>query len=433
MSLNILVVGAGLAGPALASLLQRSSITSAHHITVVERNPSLRTAGQQIDIKAQGIPILKKMNLLKTMRQHCVAETGFEFLDKNDNMIAQFGVNPVDKRGFGLTSEYEIMRGDMVKVLYDDSLSQRAEVEKEQSQSTRGSLTYEFDKSIETLEQSASHAEVTFSDGQRKRYDLVVAADGQASRTRRLAFGKEISDASFRSMGLHTGYFDVPRLPNENSVARGHSAQQRLFITRPSGRPVTGVYIFTKKDFEGLRGSYDQSIEKQKEIWIRNLDGLEWQKERFAEGIRNCTDFYAHEQGQVRMEKLYKGRVVLLGDSGYCPSPFTGLGTTSALIGAYVLAGELARNGTNVDAALENYQKLAKPPVTALQHLPTENMGFLFPSSRLGVWVLSSVMRAIYKLGIDKMMPDIMDSAGGTKWSLPEYPEMKFNADEPST
>lgn len=101
------------------------------------------------------------------------------------------------------------------------------------------------------------------------------------------------------------------------------------------------------------------------------------------------------------------------------------LGTTCALIGAYVLTGELARHGTNVEKALENYQKTIKPPITELQRLPMGNMGLLFPSSRLGVWMLSGVTKLIYKLGIDKMMPD-MDSAGGTKWTYPEYSELKF-------
>lgn len=324
MSLNILIVGAGVAGPALASLLQRSTVTSKHHVTVVERSPSLRLSGQQIDVKAQGIPILQRMNLLTTIRAHCVAETGLEIVDKDDKMLAQFGVNPADKSGFALTSEYEIMRGNMVKVLYEDSIALRSKVEQEQKQPAEGSLTFEFGKSITALAQTTSTPEVTFSDGQKKRYDLIVAADGQSSRTRSLAFGQQTSDASFKSLGIHSAYFDVPRLSSESGLARGYFTQSRFLVTRTSGRPVTGLYIFTKKDGEDLRKSYNQPIEKQKEAWMRILKGSEWQEERFVEGLKNCQDFYAHEQGQVKMDRLFNGRVVLLGDSGYCPSPFTG-------------------------------------------------------------------------------------------------------------
>ncbi|PVH91060.1 FAD/NAD(P)-binding domain-containing protein [Periconia macrospinosa] len=424
MPLRILIVGAGVTGPAFASLLQRFSVTSAHHVTVIERSPDLRLSGQQIDFKAQCIPILKKMNLLSVMREHTVAETGVEVVGNDDKAVAQFGVNPADKNGYALTSEYEIMRGDMIRVFYQDSLAQRARVEMEEKQSIKGSLTYEFNKSIEALHQSASSAEVTFSDGQKKDYDLVIAADGLFSRTRRLAFGRDINDAAFKSLGIHTCYFDIPRIASEGGLARMHLMPSCFFLTRTSGRPVTGAYVFTKKDSETLRASYSKPIEEQKKIWLRTMEDSDWQKERFVEGLKTCDNFYAHEQGQVKMDEFYKGRVALVGDSGYCPAPFTGLGTTCALIGCYVLAGELARHGDDVDTALKNYQKLMKPPIEELQHLPW----LPFPASRMGVWIATSIAKWIYKLGIDKMLPD-RGTEGGTKWALPEYPEMTFHTE----
>ncbi|PVH94191.1 FAD/NAD(P)-binding domain-containing protein [Periconia macrospinosa] len=422
MPLNILIVGAGIAGPAFASLLQRSSVTSAHHVTIIERSPVLRASGQQIDFKAQCIPILEKMNLLKAMREKTVAETGLEVVDGNDKVVAKFGINPADRNGFALTSEYEIMRGDMVRVFYEDSLAQRAKVEHEEKQSAKGSLTYEFNKSIEALHHSANSAEVTFSDGQKKEYDLVIGADGASSRTRRLAFGRDIGNAAFKSLGIHTCYFDMPRIPSEGGMARIRFVPASFFVTRTSGRPVTGALVFTKKDAEVLRASYGKPIEEQKKTWMGIMEINDWQKERFVEGLKNSVDFYAHEQGQVKIDELYKGRVALLGDSGYCPAPFTGLGTTCSLIGCYILAGELARHGDDVDTALKNYQKLVKPPIEELQHLPY----LPFPSSRVGMWVVTNIAKWIYKLGIDKMLP-AKDTEGGTKWALPEYPELKWH------
>ncbi|MDX6252239.1 MAG: hypothetical protein QOF10_5599 [Kribbellaceae bacterium] len=45
---------------------------------------------------------------------------------------------------------------------------------------------------------------------------------------------------------------------------------------------------------------------------------------------------------QVVVPEWSRGRVVLLGDAGYCGSPLAGHGTALSLVGAYVLAGELA-------------------------------------------------------------------------------------------
>jgi 2-polyprenyl-6-methoxyphenol hydroxylase-like FAD-dependent oxidoreductase len=60
MPLNILIVGAGIAGPTLALLLQRAC--PAHTITIIERAPVLRASGLQLDLKAQGTPIMRKMS-----------------------------------------------------------------------------------------------------------------------------------------------------------------------------------------------------------------------------------------------------------------------------------------------------------------------------------------------------------------------------------
>lgn len=115
MPLNILIIGAGVAGPALALLLQRAD--PLHHITVIERAPSLRASGLQLDFKAQGMPIIRKMGLLDAMRAHRVDETGAEVVGAKGESLARYGVRRdagTEGVSGGLTNELEIMRGDMV-------------------------------------------------------------------------------------------------------------------------------------------------------------------------------------------------------------------------------------------------------------------------------------------------------------------------------
>ena len=195
-SLNILIVGAGVCGPALALMLQRSNPN--HVITVIERFPTLRTGGQQIDIKAQGIPILEKLGLLDTIHSYCVKEGGMEFVDRNGKSLMQFGITKAgDTAGaLTLTHEFEFMRGNFVKMMHDISIQER-EILTTRGH-VKGGLTYEFGKTITALSHSESSsspktATVTFSTGETRTFDLVIAADGQASRTRSLAFGSEIS------------------------------------------------------------------------------------------------------------------------------------------------------------------------------------------------------------------------------------------------
>lgn len=420
MPLNVLIVGAGVCGPALAMLLQGSD--PSHKITVVERSPSLRTTGQQIDLKNQGVDVLRKMALLDTVKAHCVNETGLEILDSDGKPLALFGISPSGQRRITLTSEYEIMRGDLVNVLYKAGLEQYEKLK--HTLRKGGGLAYEFDKTITELNQNDDGVDVTFSDGQQKHYDLVVAADGQGSKTRRLAFGQEVSDAAWNPLGVQAAYFSIPRIEGEGGLARSFNALgRRLLITRTSGRPVTQVLLFTMGDAEKLKKSYKESIERQKEAFADAFRDAGWQNDRFMSGMESCNDFYAHEIGQIKMKQLSKGRVVLLGDAGYCPSPFTGMGATGCLIGAYVLAGELARHGSDVPGALRAYEDIVRPPIAECQQLPGASLGIFFPSSKLGIWILRNALWAVSKVNIAF---DWSQSENKGGWVLPEYPELNL-------
>lgn len=429
MPLNVLIVGAGVCGPALATLLQGSD--HRHNITVVERSPSLRVAGQQIDLKAQGIPIMRKMSLIDTIKSHCVAESGMELVDSNGKPITHFGVNDSDKGdlAIALTSEYEIMRSDLVKVLYEASLNQRAKLGKDLGK--EGGLTYEFGKTITELTQSDDGVNVTFSDGQKSGYDIVVGADGQGSRTRRLAFGQEASDEAFKSLEIHAAFYGIPRVEGEGETAKAYIAQgRRGMMTRTGDRPVTQVYLFSMKNTERLKNSNKESIEKQKEVWAETFKDAGWQSGRFLSGLNTCDDFYACELAQVKMKQLYNGRVVLLGDAGYCPSVLTGMGTTASLIGSYVLAGELARHGNDVGTALKSYERVVRPPVLECQKMPFGgSLGVFWPSSRLGIWILRNTLWAISSFKIDQMIQRVLPRGkdkGG--WTIPEYPELNLRS-----
>ncbi|GLI73436.1 hypothetical protein PoHVEF18_001653 [Penicillium ochrochloron] len=418
MPLNMLIVGAGVCGPAIAMLLQRSN--PRHNITIVERSSTLRSTGQQIDLKNQAPHILRKMGLLDEIKALCVNETGLEVVDSAGKQIAYFGAAASGERRIGLTSEHEIMRGDMVQALYDASIKQNAELKVGPGQE----INYIFGKTITSLDQSAQGVDVTFSDGREHLYDLVIGADGQYSRTRRLAFGQEISDASFKSLGVHAAYFSIPRIDGEGTLARGHLAPGRKMIyTRTSDRPVTGALLFTMQETPRLKASYKESVENQRKAFVEVFKDMDWQTDRLISGLKNSDDFYANELGQIKMDRLSTGRVVLLGDSGYCPSPFTGLGTNLCLVGAYVLAGELARQGNDVKGALKTYEEKMWPFIYECQQFSSRTMEFLFPSSRLGIWAMHNLIWAMSKVAGLFPQPQKRDNHDER---LPEYPELKL-------
>jgi 2-polyprenyl-6-methoxyphenol hydroxylase-like FAD-dependent oxidoreductase len=431
MPLDILIVGAGVGGPALAALLQGSD--HRHNITVVERSSSLRVAGQQIDLKAQGIPIMRKMSLLDTIKSHCIAEYGMMLVDGNGRPLMQFNVNDSNKGAIArsVTSEYEIMRGDLVKVMYEAGLNQRADMMKDTGK--EGGLTYEFGKTITELTQSDDGVNVTFSDGQKRRYDIVAGADGQGSPTRRLAFGQAISDEAFRSLGTQSAFYSIPRVEGEGEIAKAYIAPgRRGIMTRTGDRPVTQVFLFSMNSSERLKKVMREPIEKQKEAWAETFRGAGWHTPQFLSGLKTCNDFYTCELAQVKLKQLYKGRVVLIGDAGYCPSVLTGMGTTASLVGAYVLAGELARHGNDVGTALKAYETVMQPPILEYQRIPSGGSpGVFWPSSRVAVWILHNTLWAISTFKIDRVIQRMLPKDKGTGeggWTLPDYPELNLKS-----
>ncbi|KAF2873114.1 hypothetical protein BDV95DRAFT_627879 [Massariosphaeria phaeospora] len=426
MPLNILVVGAGICGPAFATLMQRAN--PKHTITVLERHPTLRATGQQIDLKLQGPTIARKMGVLDTINAHRVVETGFQIENSRRQPIAHFGVSdyPDEKDRPNFLSECEIMRGDLVQTFYDASVDLSAKLDKHRGEG--GGLKYEFGKTISELTQNEDGVDVTFTDGQERRFDLVVGADGQWSKTRRLAFGQAVNDQAFQSLNVFAAYYTIPHEAGDEGVARSCLVPgAKGMVTRPGKNPATTqAWLFTMKNTEHLKRLNKEPLATQKSAWIDMFKDAGWQSDRLLRGLKTSNDFYGHELAQVKMDALHKGRVVLVGDAGFCTSVFTGMGTTASLVGSYVLAGELARHGNDVGTALQGYEKTMRGPIDEWMKLSGSWSPSTMPSSRLAIWAMENVLWAVNGLGILRLMGGM--GAGETKvaWKLPEYPELNL-------
>jgi len=104
------------------------------------------------------------------------------------------------------------------------------------------------------------------------------------------------------------------------------------------------------------------------------MAGDGWVRPRLLEYMRTAPDFYFDEMSQIKMDHWAKGRVVLVGDAGYCCSPLSGQGTSVALLGAYILAGELAACGDDYEKGFANYQKEFADYVKRNQWLVVDNI-----------------------------------------------------------
>ncbi|KAI1803270.1 FAD/NAD(P)-binding domain-containing protein [Daldinia bambusicola] len=429
MPVNVLIIGAGICGPALATLLRRSD--PENRITVVERYPAIRHNGLQIDLRAWGVPIMRRLGLLDAVKEKVVHESGITFVNSNGREFGLFGATGSGTGKQSFTSDFEILRGDLSEILYQASLTDidiKTGDKKAQDppDNENGPVKYIFGTMVTRLEQDDKGVDATFSDGQTRRYDLVVGADGQWSRTRRTIFGEEEGIGMFKRMGVYVAYFTIPKLPEDGDVARFyHAGRGRSIATRSADRPFTQVYMMMRTDSEEVRrGIERQSVEEQKATFERLFRGAGWTTDRFLKGMAESTDFYADSIGQVKAPRAVKGRVALLGDAGYCASPVSGMGTTVSLMGAWTLAGELARHNGDVPAALDAYDARIRPYVEeAHKLLPGVPWIHLLQSSwAIALFHIVVAFCSFFK--IDQLVAYLMsEDKGGI--SVPEYPELK--------
>jgi 2-polyprenyl-6-methoxyphenol hydroxylase-like FAD-dependent oxidoreductase len=202
MSLRVLIVGGGIAGPSLAFWLTKLG----HQVTILEGAPSLRASGLQLDLRKHGIEVLRKMGLAETFKEKIVPEQGVAVVDEKGYRWGYCPAKKGDDKSSSFSTEWEIMRGDFCKLLCD---------------AAGPDVKYKFGSTLEKIDESDSSVEVTFTDGTQAEYDLVVGAEGVGSKTRKLMLGPDTPDPFIPLDDLYIAYFtrEEPIAPGEEYLA----------------------------------------------------------------------------------------------------------------------------------------------------------------------------------------------------------------------
>ncbi|MEV6038306.1 FAD-dependent monooxygenase [Nonomuraea sp. NPDC052116] len=374
MTKSILISGASIAGTATAYWLRRHGFD----VTVVERAPALREGGYKVDIRGVALQVIERMGLMEAVR---AASTDMRIATHYDARGRKIAAMDADLFGGRTGDDAEIMRGDLNELLYD---------------LTRHDVEYVFDDSVTGI---AADGTVTFERSAPRRFDLVVGADGAHSNTRRIAFGEESRYA--RDLGYYISICTVPNtlgLDREEAVHVAPGRTANVYSTRQDTR-AKALFMWSSEPL-----AYDhRDVEGQKELLVKAMAGVGWEVPALLESVRDAKDFYFDSVTQIHMDRWSKGRVVLVGDAAYCASPAAGQGTSLALVGAYVLAGELAGGG-----GTEGYEREMREFVEANQALGPANVKGMVIGSSLAVWLQTRMIRLLPHLpGRDRMIDRI--------------------------
>ncbi|NMO89972.1 FAD-dependent oxidoreductase [Actinomycetospora sp. TBRC 11914] len=341
-----MVAGASIAGPAAAHWLSRRGA----EVTVVERAPALRPGGQAVDARGVTREVIRRMGLDEAVRAARTETAGAHTVDADGTVLETFRAD--DHEGDGYIAEIEILRGDLAQVLVDD---------------TRDGVEYVFGDRITELTQDADGVDVTFAGGGRRRFDLVIGADGLHSGLRGLVFGPH--DRFVRHLGLVLAFYSVP---NEFGLDRWVLEYQdqgsgRCAMLRPiqDATRAMAMFSFPAADFDVDH----RDVPAQQRLLRERTADLGWWSPRLLAHLDDTPDFYLDQVAQVVMDRWSSGRVGLLGDAACSASPMSGQGTGVALVGAYLLAGELAAAGWDPEVGFAAYEERMRPFVEANQEI----------------------------------------------------------------
>ncbi|GII69663.1 FAD-dependent oxidoreductase [Sphaerisporangium melleum] len=384
---NVLISGAGVGGPALAWWLRRYGFG----VTVVEKAPGPRPGGQAIDFKGEDqLSVLRRMGILAEVRRRQTGGADVRIVDADGRQIT---VLPGEFTG----GDVEIRRGDLSEILYDESVA--------------AGCAYMFGDSITSLTDTADGVHVTFERGAPRTFDLVVGADGIHSNVRRLAFGPERDFVKF--LGYYYALAELPPGgPDGDGDGTGLMYNEPGRMVSLGGPKAPAFFVFASPEL-----TYDRyDAEEMKRLVIDAYAGMGWRTPEILARVREARDLHLDTISRVRTCRYAQGRVALLGDA-VSGNTLGGFGTGIAVVGAYVLAGELAMAGGDHHAAFGRYEELMSPYAKVARSGGNAG-GFLAPASRAGIWMRDQLFRRSLLLKMMLKMTDMF----ATNISLPDYP-----------
>ncbi|MHC1560410.1 FAD-dependent monooxygenase [Actinomycetospora sp. C-140] len=391
---TVLISGASIAGPTLAFWLARRGFA----VTVVERADAVRGGGYPIDVRGTALGVVEQMGVLPAVRAAHVDSQRITFLDADGSAVG--AVSPESVSG-GTGGNVELPRGALTEVLHA---------------AVRDDVEFRFGDTIATLHDDGDGVDVAFASGERRRFDLVVGADGLHSHTRALAFGPE------EQFHRYLGYcFAGWTMPNEfgldhEGVIWSVPGRAAVIYAVGGADQVHGFLSFTRDDppFDAFRDP-----RAQRELVAARFAGDDvWEVPRLVAAMQEADDVFFDVVSQIRMPRWSTGRVGLVGDAAHAPSFLSGQGSSLALVGGYMLAGELATAPTYREG-FARYEHRLRDFVAQNQALADGGRSVIVPRTESDVARRDAALREPDRTRIPT--GDAVDRAA-TALELPVYP-----------
>jgi len=389
---SVLISGTGIAGPTLAFWLKAAGFAP----TLVERAPALRGGGYVIDFWGLGYDIAARMALEADVQRAGYRIRELRVVDGRGRRVAGFGTRVFSDLTGG--RYVTLPRSGLSRLIFERIADDTETI---------------FGDEIVALDERDDHVAVRLLHGGERRFDLVVGADGLHSAVRRLAFGPQAQYE--KHLGYVVAAFEAEGYsPRDEDIYVMHCAPGRM-LGRVTLRENKTLFLFV---FAHEPGAALPDLAAQKALLRATYGDGRWECPQILEALDRAGEVYFDRVSQIRMPRWSKGRVALVGDAAYCVSLLAGQGSALAMLGAYVLAGELARADGDYARAFRNYESFLRAFIDGKQKAAERFATAFAPQTRFGLWFRNQVLNVSALPGLARLMigRDIVETM-----KLPQY------------
>lgn len=336
---KILISGGGIGGCTLAYFLKQAGLNP----VVIDSAPAFKRMGYLLALNEQiGQKVAGKMGILNELKAFEVPMTKNVMVDTHGKPLIRFDL---DIKTLNSRVGLMLNRADLHLTLYEK---------------VKNDAEFRFGLEITNLNQTDTGVEVTFSNGRKEAFDLVIGADGIHSKVRELTFGKGFE----KYMGYAYFAFMTP-----NPEIASQLEKNAIKIIRGDG--FTIAYHRLKNDDIGAYVFHKEKVperiapEKKRDHMLQQYGGVDQTFRAILEGLKPNDHIFHDGFTQIAMPSWHKGMVALIGDAAFCPTPASGVGATMAMASAYIVAKNLSES--DYQKAFADYDSYMRPYIKKAQ------------------------------------------------------------------